>query len=143
MSLIIEIKNSFSRITTDCIKIIFNKVKEPDLKISSLKAEMLTFLCCKIKVETENFKSIKIISYQNLTSYKSNGWRLCIDTKFESAQLSHFKYKFKSKNKFEIRKTKTTWQIKCRQENNRSQCSVVNLLLLLISFLNFYSHLYT
>ena len=44
LSLIIEIKNSFSRITTDCIKIIFNKVKEPDLKISSLKAEMLTFL---------------------------------------------------------------------------------------------------
>ena len=41
-------------------------------------------------------------------------------------------------------KTKTAkiCQIKCRQENNRSQCSVANLLLLLISFLNIYSHLY-
>jgi len=39
-------------------------------------------------------------------------------------------------------KTTKTCQIKCRQENNRSQCSVVNLLMLLISFLNVYSHLY-
>jgi len=44
---------------------------------------------------------------------------------------------------YQLLKTKTTktCQIKCRQENNRSQCSVVNLLLLLISFLNVYSHL--
>jgi len=39
-------------------------------------------------------------------------------------------------------KTTKTCQIKFRQENNRSQCSVVNLILILISFLNVYSHLY-
>jgi len=45
---------------------------------------------------------------------------------------------------YKLLKTKTTKtsQIKSRQENKRSQCSVVNLLLLLVSFLNVNSHLY-